>query len=101
MIFVLVLLGVGALLIARRPRQWLLEELKAVTDTLVVFFLRFSSQFGSELTEQGKAEQGMWREQRLRNLRGLALRSKQALSSRQSAVSSNKLAEDSRKETVS
>jgi hypothetical protein len=68
---------VGLLLSFRRSREWLSEEIKAWSDLLVVFFLRSTSQFGSELTEDGKAEQRLWRGQRLRNLRGLALRSKE------------------------
>ncbi len=68
---------VGLLLCLRRSREWLLEEVKAISDLLVVFLLRSTSQFGSELTADGKAEQNLWREQRLRNLRGLALRSQQ------------------------
>jgi len=68
---------VGLLLSLRRSREWLLEEVKAISDLLVVFLLRSTSRFGSELTEDGKAEQNLWREQRLRNLRGLTLRSRQ------------------------
>lgn len=68
---------VGLLLSLRQSREWLLEEVKAISDLLVVFLLRFTSQFGSELTADGKAEQNLWREQRLRNLRGLTLRSRQ------------------------
>lgn len=73
----LVVIVVGLLLSLRRSREWLLEEVKAISDLLVVFLLRSTSRFGSELTEDGKAEQNLWREQRLRNLRGLALRSRQ------------------------
>ncbi|MFQ5902380.1 MAG: hypothetical protein ACE5JO_01700 [Candidatus Binatia bacterium] len=77
---IIVVLGVVAmvaLLFVPRVRAWLLEEVKAVSDIAVVFFLRLTSQFGSELTEEGKAEQKLWRERRLRNLQGLALRSRQ------------------------
>jgi cytochrome c biogenesis protein ResB len=77
MIVFLVLMGMVVLLFLRRTRHWLLEQLKAASDTVVIFFLRSTSQFGSELTEDGKTEQKLWREQRLRNLQGLALRSKQ------------------------
>lgn len=70
--------AVVALLLCLRPiREWLIEEVKAFSDVLVVSFLRRTSQFGSELTEDGKAEQKLWREQRLRNLQGLALRSRE------------------------
>lgn len=75
---IVLVMGAGiALLSFRKGRQWLWEEVKALSDTLVVFFLRSTSQFGSELTQDGKAEQRLWREQRLRNLKGLALRSRQ------------------------
>jgi hypothetical protein len=74
---VLVVIIVGLVLSFRRSREWLLEQIKAISDLLAVFFLRSTSQFGSELTEDGEAEQRLWREQRLRNLRGLALRSKE------------------------
>lgn len=77
---ILVLLSVLAvLLFIPNARRWLVEELKAVSDRLVVLLLRSTSQFGSELTEDGEAEQRLWREQRLRNLRGLALRAKERL----------------------
>ena len=69
--------GLAALLFLRRSREWLLEEVKALSDTLLLRFLDWTSQFGSELTRDGKAEQRSWREQRLRDLRGLALRSRQ------------------------
>lgn len=78
------IVGMAALLLVRRAREWFVEHVKAVSDAVVVFLLRSTSQFGSELTEEGKAEQKLWREQRLRNLRGLALRSKK----KHSAVSS-------------
>lgn len=68
---------VGLLLSFRRSRELIVEQMKTASDALVVFLLRSTSQFGSDLTEDGKAEQILWREQRLRNLRGLALRSKQ------------------------
>ena len=52
-----------------------MEWLKDLSDRLIIWFLRASSGFGKELTLDGKREQELWREQRLRNLRGLALRS--------------------------
>jgi hypothetical protein len=82
-----VLIGAVVVLCFRRSREWLTEEAKAFSDVLVVGFLRLTSQFGSELTKDGLAEQRMWREQRLRNLRGLALRSKEAFSGQRSAFS--------------
>ena len=73
----LVIIILGLLFAFRRTRERLSEQIKAASDLLVVFFLRSTSQFGGELTEEGKKEQRLWREQRLRNLRGLALRSKE------------------------
>ena len=54
-----------------------MEWLKDLSDRLIIWFLRISSEFGKELTIDGKREQELWREQRLRNLRGLALRSQE------------------------
>jgi hypothetical protein len=54
-----------------------MEWLKNLSDRLIIWFLRISSGFGKELTIDGKREQELWREQRLRNLRGLALRSQE------------------------
>ena len=65
--------------------MWLIEFLKARSDSFVVFLLRATSRFGAELTEQGRAEQALWGEQRLRNLRGLSLRSNQRWSEKDSA----------------
>ena len=50
-----------------------MEWLKDLSDRLIIWFLRASSGFGKELTLDGKREQELWREQRLRNLRGLTL----------------------------
>jgi hypothetical protein len=55
----------------------------------MIEFLRGTSRFGVDLTDEGRAEQRRWGEQRMRNLRGLALRSKQALSSRRAGPSDN------------
>jgi hypothetical protein len=54
-----------------------MEWLKDLSDRLIIWFLRASSGFGKELTLDGKWEQELWREQRLRNLRGLTLRSQE------------------------
>jgi hypothetical protein len=54
-----------------------MEWIKDLSDKLVIWLLRASSGFGKELTDDGKREQELWREQRLRNLRGLSLRSRQ------------------------
>ena len=54
-----------------------MEWIKDLSDRLVIGFLRATSRFGRELTKDGRAEQALWREQRLKNLEGLALRSRQ------------------------
>jgi len=54
-----------------------MEWIKDLSDKLMIWLLRSTSGFGQELTVDGKKEQRRWREQRLRNLRGLAQRSKQ------------------------
>jgi len=84
MIGFVVVVVVALALSIRQIRRWLLERIKAWSDTLIVNLLRRTSRFGSDLTEDGKAEQISWREQRLRNLHGLALRSKEAFRDQQS-----------------
>jgi len=54
-----------------------MEWLKDLSDKLIIWFLRASSGFGKELNADSRREQQLWREQRLRNLQGLAQRSKQ------------------------
>jgi hypothetical protein len=54
-----------------------MEWIKDLSDKLMIWLLRSTSGFGQELTVDGKKEQRRWREQRLRNLQGLAQRSKQ------------------------
>ncbi|HET9296727.1 MAG TPA: hypothetical protein VFS81_13175 [Candidatus Binatia bacterium] len=54
-----------------------MEWIKDLSDKLVIWFLRKTSSFGKELTGAGRAEQLLWREQRLRNLKGLAMRYQQ------------------------
>ena len=54
-----------------------MEWIKELSDKLIIWLLRSTSGFGNELTADGKKEQRLWREQRLRNLQGLAQRSKQ------------------------
>ena len=56
-----------------------MEWIKHLSDKLLIWFLRRTSGFGKELTRDGRTEQGHWREQRLRNLKGLAIRSHQRL----------------------
>lgn len=80
-----VVVGMVILLAVRKSREWILERIKAASDVFVLIVLRSTSRFGSKLTEAGKAEQELWREQRLRLLRGLALKSKHASSGQQSA----------------
>ena len=75
-VIVLVLIGI-ALMFVRPIREWLLEAAKDLSDRLLLLFLFLTSRFESELTDDGRREQKLWREQRLRNLRGLALRSRQ------------------------
>ena len=59
-----------------------MEWIKHLSDKLVIWFLRKTSGFGKELTGAGRVEQLIWREQRLRNLKGLAMRSRQRLGQR-------------------
>lgn len=54
-----------------------MEWLKDLSDQLVIWLLRSTSRFGKELTADGKKEQQQWREQRWRNLQGLAQRWRQ------------------------
>ena len=54
-----------------------MEWIKDLSDKLILWFLRSTSGFGKELTAEGKKEQQLWRAQRLRNLQGLAQRSRQ------------------------
>jgi hypothetical protein len=54
-----------------------MEWIKDLSDRLLLWLLRFTSKFASELTRDGKSEQALWREQRLRNLEGLSMRSRQ------------------------
>jgi hypothetical protein len=63
-----------------------MEWFKDLTDKLIIWLLRASSGFGKELTRDGAAEQAQWRAQRLRNLRGLSLRSQQRLSDKSKKV---------------
>ena len=69
--------GIGMLVGFRKSRERLLEEVKALSDVLLLRLLRWTSRFGGELTPDGAAEQKMWRDLRLRDLQGLAQRAKQ------------------------
>jgi hypothetical protein len=57
-----------------------MEWFKSLTDRVLIWFLRATSRFGKELTLDGRFEQQMWREQRLRNLKGLSIRARQRAS---------------------
>ena len=60
-----------------------MEWIKDLSDKLLIWLLRPASGFGKEPTADGKKEQALWREQRLRNLQGLAQRSKQRFGDKQ------------------
>ena len=62
-----------------------MEWIKYLSDKLLIWFLRATSGFGNELTRDGKTEQRLWREQRLRNLKGLAIRSRERLRDKSTA----------------
>lgn len=66
------------------PRERFVEYVKELSDRLLLWFLWTTSGFGSELTRDGKAEQQLWREQRLQNLKGLTHRSQQRHGERKS-----------------
>jgi len=54
-----------------------MEFFKHLSDKILIWFLKVTSAFGRELTTEGWHEQKLWREQRLRNLKGLSIMSKQ------------------------
>jgi hypothetical protein len=64
-----------------------MEWIKDLSDKLIIGFLRVTSRFGEELTRDGKAEQAQWREQRLRNLEGLAIRSRERFRDKEKSAS--------------
>jgi hypothetical protein len=55
------------------------EWIRDLSDKIILWFLAATSGFGKELTDEGRIEQRLYREQRLRNLMGLAIRSRQGL----------------------
>jgi hypothetical protein len=59
-----------------------MEWIKDLSDRLIIWFLRVTSGFGKELTEDGEKEQALWRAQRVKNLQSLSLRSRQRFSDR-------------------
>jgi hypothetical protein len=54
-----------------------MEWIKHLSDKFIIWALKSSSGFARELTAAGHEEQRLWREQRLRNLKGLSIRSKE------------------------
>ena len=62
-----------------------MEWFKALSDKIIIWLLRATSGFGKELTADGKKEQAFWREQRWRNLQGLAQRSRQRFGDKEKA----------------
>jgi hypothetical protein len=54
-----------------------MEWIRDFSDKFILWFLHTTSSFGKELTREGRLEQEMWRAQRLRNLKGLAIRGQQ------------------------
>ena len=59
-----------------------MEWLKDLSDKLLIWFLHATSGFAGELTRDGEKEQRLWRDQRLRNIKGLALRSRERFASK-------------------
>jgi predicted PurR-regulated permease PerM len=75
LLFVLVVV-VALLIVIPGWRERIVEGFKNLTDDWLIAFLRRTSRFAADLTDDGRAEQGRWREQRMRNLQGLALRAR-------------------------
>jgi hypothetical protein len=61
-----------------------MEWIKTFSDKFVIWCLRKTSGFAKELTRAGQVEQRLWREQRLRNLKGLTMRSRQRFGEKRS-----------------
>jgi hypothetical protein len=55
----------------------IMEFFKYLSDKILLWFLKSCSGFGKQLTGEGYEEQKLWREQRLRNLKGLSMRAKE------------------------
>jgi len=62
-----------------------MEWLKAFSDKLIIWLLRATSDFGKELTQDGRKEQAHWRDLRWRNLQALAQRSRQRFGMKEKA----------------
>ena len=58
-----------AYLLLTRGRQPVDELARDASDAAVAAFLRVTSQFGSELTEEGRGEQRQWRGRLQRDIR--------------------------------
>lgn len=65
----LLAIALASYLLTPRVRGGLIELLRDASDVAVGTFLRLSSQFGSELTVDGRAEHEMSREQVNRDMR--------------------------------
>lgn len=65
----LLAIALASYLLMPRVRERLIELLRDASDVAVGTFLRLSSQFGSELTVDGRAEHEMSREQVNRDMR--------------------------------
>jgi hypothetical protein len=65
----LLAIALASYLLTPRVRERLMEWLRDASDVAVGTFLRLSSQFGSELTVEGRAEHEMSREQVNRDMR--------------------------------
>ena len=81
-VIALLLVVLALLFSVRSSRERMVEEVKHLSDKLLLRFLRVTSQFERELTQDGKSEQAMWREQRLRDLQGLSMRARQRFEGR-------------------
>ena len=77
LVIVLLVIIIAVLLSVRSSRDPVVEWIKDLSDRLLLWLLRATSGFEGELTEEGKLEQAMWRERRLRDLQGLRIRSAQ------------------------
>ena len=75
LVFLLIIIA-ALLVLIPGLRERVVEGLKNLTDVWMIGFLRGTSRFGVDLTDEGRAEQRRWSAQRMRDLRGLALRAK-------------------------
>ena len=63
-----------------------MEFFKHLSDEFLIWFLKSTSGFGRELTRAGRHEQTLWRERRLRDLKGLSIMSRQRYSKKTDPV---------------